>query len=247
MMNLDAVSMQPFGDRALYIKFGDGIDASLQKKIQAFMLEIENYTFAGYIESVPAYNNITIYYDPLAVLQGANIRPQQFAHYSPFEIVKHHIAMVLTQTKVLADEQTDIITIPVVYGGEFGPDLAAVAAHNNLSEAEVIARHIESEYIVYMLGFAPGFPFLGGMNDSIAMPRKQTPRLKIPAGSVGIAGKQTGIYPLETPGGWQIIGRAAVDLFTPQQNPPALLRAGNKIRFEAITPEIFHSIREGSY
>ncbi|MBO1911088.1 5-oxoprolinase subunit PxpB, partial [Microvirga sp. 3-52] len=116
-----------------------------------------------------------------------------------------------------------------------GPDLEYVAKSNNLSIEEVIQIHSENEYLVYMIGFAPGFPFLGGMDKRIATPRKETPRLTIPSGSVGIAGKQTGVYPLETPGGWQIIGRTPLDLFLPDMSPPTLLEAGDKIRFMPVS------------
>ena len=121
----------------------------------------------------------------------------------------------------------------------YGPDLSEVAAYNNLSEQKVIQIHTNYECLIYMLGFAPGFAFMGGMDEKIATPRKETPRLKIPTGSVGIAGKQTGIYPFETPGGWQIIGRTFLKLFLPDQNPPALFQAGDRIRFVAISEQTY--------
>lgn len=140
-----------------------------------------------------------------------------------------------------------IIEIPVCYGGEFGPDLEYVAAHHHLSTDEVIRIHCSSEYLIYAIGFAPGFPYMGGMSEQIATPRKSTPRLVIPAGSVGIAGKQTGIYPLATPGGWQLIGRTPLALFQPHQYPPVLLQSGSYIRFRAIDhAEYDHLVKQSS-
>ena len=123
------------------------------------------------------------------------------------------------------------IDIPVVYGGAGGPDLAVVARHTGLSTAEVIRRHSEGEYIVYFIGFMPGFAYMGGLDPQLATPRQDEPRLSIPAGSVGIGGEQTGIYPLASPGGWQLIGHTALPLFDPTQNPPTLLRPGDRVRF----------------
>ena len=138
-----------------------------------------------------------------------------------------------------------VVRIPVLYGGEFGPDLDFVAKHNGLTKDEVIAIHTSGDYTVHMIGFAPGFPFIGGMSERIAAPRRETPRLKIPARSVGIAGVQTGVYPIETPGGWQLIGRTPLELFLPDENPPSLLVAGDKITFYEITSEEYQDLRGG--
>ena len=144
-----------------------------------------------------------------------------------------------------------MIEIPTAYGGEFGPDLELVAQHNNLSAAEVVQIHSDTRYLIYMIGFMPGFPYLGGMSPRIATPRKTTPRLKLPAGSVGIAGNQTGIYPAESPGGWQIIGRTPLELFRPTREPPAILQAGDYLTFVSVTPEEFavieEAVRDGTY
>lgn len=220
----------PFGDAAAYIKFGEDMNSEHQKKIQAMMHKLDTNPFVGYIESVPAYTNLTVYYNPLLVLQHCKGQ-------SAFTTVTIYLEQLLTTLNDVAMPAPRTIEIPVVYGGVFGPDLAEVAHHNNLSPEEVIAIHTSESYLVYMLGFAPGFPFLGGMSEKIATPRKAVPRLKIPAGAVGIAGKQTGIYPLETPGGWQIIGRAATPLFNAADNPPTLLQSGDYVKFVAITEE----------
>ena len=141
----------------------------------------------------------------------------------------------------LKDQRT--VEIPVCYGGDYGPDLEFVAQHNSLTEEKVVAIHSAADYLVYMIGFAPGFPYLGGMSEQIAAPRRESPRLQIPAGSVGIAGAQTGVYPIETPGGWQLIGRTPLELFRPTEDPPTRLRAGDIVRFRPITSEEFDRLR----
>jgi inhibitor of KinA len=148
----------------------------------------------------------------------------------------------VAQTKPLPGRER---VVPVCYGGEFGPDLEFVAKHNGLTEQEVIQIHSSGEYLVYMIGFAPGFPYLGGMSEKIAAPRRTSPRLKIPIGTVGIAGLQTGVYPIETPGGWQLIGRSPEQLFRPHANPPSLLQAGNLVRFQPISRDEYDAWEEG--
>jgi KipI family sensor histidine kinase inhibitor len=142
------------------------------------------------------------------------------------------------------EEPRRVVTIPVVYGGEWGPDLEEVARLCGLSAIDVVRIHSAPLYRVYMLGFVPGFAYLGGMDERIAVPRLAVPRAKIPAGSVGIAGGQTGVYPLETPGGWRLIGRTPLSLFVPERNPPALLKAGDWVRFLPIAPEDWDRWRE---
>ena len=147
--------------------------------------------------------------------------------------------------------EEDVIHVPVLYGGEYGPDLQYVAEYNSLAEDEVIEIHSSSACLVYMLGFTPGFCYLGGMDQRIATPRRETPRLKIPAGSVGIADGQTGIYPIESPGGWQIIGKTPVRLFSPDQKPEFLFNAGDYIQFFPVTVDeykhILDEVSEGIY
>ncbi|WP_411748151.1 5-oxoprolinase subunit PxpB [Psychrobacillus psychrotolerans] len=225
------VDIKPLGDSALIVQLGEGISPTLHKLVKSLSELISTNPFKGIIEYVPAYNNITVYYNPFLVQNvhsGSN---------SAYDKVSNHIKKIVQQITLENRTDTRIVTIPVCYGGEFGPDLENVASVNNLTIDEVIDIHTSSDCLVYMLGFAPGFPFMGGMNERIATPRRDTPRLSIPQGSVGIAGKQTGIYSLETPGGWQIIGRTPLNLFLPKQSPPALLQAGDKIQFVSIAPE----------
>ena len=139
---------------------------------------------------------------------------------------------------------SDVLEIPVLYGGEMGPDLAFVAQNAGISEEEVVKIHTSTEYLIYMLGFTPGFTYLGGMSDKIATPRLKQPRVKIPAGSVGIAGKQTGVYPVDSPGGWQLIGRTPVKMYDPDREVPILPQAGQYIKFKAVSQAEYDKIAE---
>jgi len=232
------VDIKPLGDSALIVQLGEGINPTLHKLVKSLSEIISTTSFKGIIEFVPAYNNITVYYNPFLVQSSHS------GSTSAYDKVSNHINKLAQQITLDKNADTRIVTIPVCYGGEFGPDLENVASVNDLSIEEVIEIHTSSNCLVYMLGFAPGFPFMGGMDERIATPRRETPRLSIPRGSVGIAGKQTGIYSLETPGGWQIIGRTPLDLFLPKEFPPTLLQAGDQIQFVSIAPEEYLSYEE---
>lgn len=223
----------PAGDSAIAVEFGREIDLTINNQVAAMRTVIEaaidEGKLKGIVELVPTYGSLLVVYDQLAV----------------------GYAGLIEQLKILAEglegveiPDREVVEIPVVYGGEYGPDLGIVAQLNSLSEDEVIKRHSEAEYPIYMLGFVAGFPYLGGMDKSIAAPRKQTPRLKIPAGSVGIAGQQTGIYSVESPGGWQIIGRTPLKLYDADREKPILLRAGQSIRFKPITEAEYEAMTE---
>ncbi|RYL94118.1 5-oxoprolinase subunit PxpB [Sporolactobacillus sp. Y61] len=231
--------VEPFGDQAVRVILGDRIAPSVQKKIKQFTERFDRQPFAGFIEYVPAYTNVVLYYDPVVVIRhGRKDLPAQ-------EQVCHYIQALLQDEEKEKGQEASRrrVRIPVCYGGDFGPDLVQVAACHNLTVKQVIARHSAPSYLVYMLGFTPGFPFLGGLPEELATPRRKSPRLKIAAGSVGIAGQQTGVYPLESPGGWQIIGRTPVALFRPESNPPTLLMPGDIVTFEPITEAEFNRIR----
>ena len=223
----------PAGDSAIAVEFGREIDLNINNQVAAMRTVIEaaidEGKLKGIVELVPTYGSLLVVYDQLAV----------------------GYAGLIEQLKILAEglegveiPDREVVEIPVVYGGEYGPDLGIVAQLNSLSEDEVIKRHSEAEYPIYMLGCVAGFPYLGGMDKSIAAPRKQTPRLKIPAGSVGIAGQQTGIYSVESPGGWQIIGRTPLKLYDADGEKPILLRAGQSIRFKPITEAEYEAMTE---
>ncbi|MGI8982690.1 MAG: 5-oxoprolinase subunit PxpB [Pirellulaceae bacterium] len=219
------------GDRALVVHLGDRIDTPTFLAVRSLSRQLEANPPAGMIEFVPAFTTITIYYDPLRTSEA--------------ELVSS-VSDLVTRPDSSVEPQPRVVEIPVCYGGEFGSDLEFVAQHANLTSQEVIEIHSAADYLVHMIGFAPGFPYLGGMSSKIAAPRRISPRLRIPAGSVGIAGDQTGIYPLETPGGWQLIGRTPLALFRPKEDPPTLLQAGDLVRFLPITAEQFRALAEQS-
>ncbi|MBD8071366.1 5-oxoprolinase subunit PxpB [Bacillus sp. PS06] len=220
--------MHPLGDQAVLIEFSEEMSLEIHERIKQVSALLEHNQRDWLIEIIPAFTTITVIYDPIVVFKKNR-------GCSPFEVVCDMLDEMINRVEVKEPMRSNIIDIPVCYEGELAPDLEFVAASNKLTTQEVIKIHTSTEYTVYMIGFAPGFPYLGGMSENIAAPRKETPRLKIPAGSVGIAGLQTGIYPLETPGGWQIIGRTPIPLFQPTEDKPSLLSAGDKIKFTPIT------------
>lgn len=230
--------MRPLGDSAIVIQLSENIHPKIHQQIVQLTQMIEKNPFAGLIEVVPAYNSITVFYNPIKIYQSYDLK-----HITAYEKVSGFMENYMKQLVDTPNVEKRLIDIPVVYGGTYGPDLEEVARSNNLSTDEVIVIHSKPNYLVYMIGFAPGFPYLGGMDESIATPRKETPRPSIPSRSVGIAGKQTGIYPLETPGGWQIIGRTPLELFSAKKTPPSLLQSGDKIRFVPITSAEYEDMR----
>lgn len=222
-------SLHPLAENAIIIDLGGSIEEAALKKLRTITAYLDKNPFPWLTEYVPAFTTVTIYYDPLKVLE---IQP---GIQLPYDFVSQQLSSHLKDLKTDKMSPQRVVSIPVCYGGYFGPDLKYVAHYNNMSVQEVIEIHSANEYIVYMIGFSPGFPYLGGMSERISAPRRSSPRLKIPPGSVGIAGKQTGIYPIETPGGWQIIGRTPKNLFQPDEELPSLLQAGDKIKFTPIS------------
>lgn len=242
--NIRGVEMLPLGEAAIVVEFGRCIHPDIQRKVKAFADYLEGHPFPGMIEYAPAFSSVTVFYDPLIVGEIPVEKVEESLPRS-YQIVAALLRELLSNLDVTVKQNPRVVEIPVCYGGEFGPDLDFVAEHNQLSAEEVIEIHTGGQYLVYMIGFAPGFPYLGGMPERIAAPRRQSPRLAIPAGSVGIAGMQTGVYPIETPGGWQLIGRTPLELFRPKDDPPSLLRAGDIIRFCQISLEEYAAYREG--
>ncbi|MBX4164182.1 5-oxoprolinase subunit PxpB [Priestia megaterium] len=233
--------ISPLGDSALVITFGDSIQYDIHKQIKTCKDSIELNPFPGFIECVPAFTNLTIFYNPLEVVAAVK-KKEKKEFVSPFEVVSSFLQSKLENEQIEKELDHRTVSIPVCYGGEYGPDLEYVARHHNLTPEEVISIHSEGEYLAYMIGFAPGFPFLGGLSEKIATPRRPSPRTSIPAGSVGIAGMQTGMYPISTPGGWQLIGQTPIKLFLPEQNPPSLLQAGDIVKFEPISKEEYQEL-----
>lgn len=234
------IQMRPLGDSAIVVQIGEGISPEIHHLIIHLTNEIEQDPFNGFIEAVPSYHSVTVYYNPITI----KFENEQSEGISVYQKVSAFMEEYLKRIDPTMEREQRLIEIPVVYGGEYGPDLEIVATYNSLTPEEVIDIHANNEYMVYMIGFTPGFPFLGGMDERIATPRKDSPRQAIAPGSVGIAGKQTGIYSLETPGGWQIIGRSPASLFLPNMSPPTLLQAGDKIRFKQIEADEFLAYKE---
>ncbi|KAA6449595.1 5-oxoprolinase subunit PxpB [Bacillus swezeyi] len=242
MKNVSDVKMTPLGDSAVIIQLGTDISEQTQRVASALTKQLENDPFPGFIECVPAFTSVTVFYHPFEVYQQMK---NSTAFDSPYEKVKTLIKKSLQELTIEEEAEKRTIEIPVCYGGRFGPDLEEVARINGLTPKEVIDIHTADEYLVYMIGFAPGFPYLGGMSEKIAAPRRSSPRTSIPAGSVGIAGMQTGVYPLSTPGGWQLIGNTPLDLFRPHEQPPSLLKAGDVVKFVRVTEEEYERLKEG--
>ncbi|AHM63560.1 allophanate hydrolase subunit 1 [Flammeovirgaceae bacterium 311] len=222
----------PLGDNAIVINFGNSISRELHQTIQAFIALLAQNPLHGIIEWVPAYTTLTVYYDPWLL--------SDHGRQLPHTKLTQHLSSLAAELKPDQPVQGRLIDIPVCYGGKYGPDLEIVASYHKISPEEVIILHSQQEYMVHMIGFAPGFPYLGGLNPKIATPRKETPRQHVPAGSVGIAGLQTGIYPLATLGGWQILGQTPLVLFDPKRQPPSLLQAGDRLRFTPVSAEELH-------
>ena len=210
------------GDRAVTVVFEQKISPEVNADVCGFTARFSELNMSGSIEIVPTDRAVTIHIDPM-VLDA--------------EMLVDSIEKILDGRGGEAQAEGETVVIPVVYGGEYGPDIDNVCQHTGLSREEVIARHSGREYLIYMLGFTPGFPYMGGMDETIATPRLKTPRTAIPAGSVGIAGAQTGVYPIRSPGGWQLIGRTPLKLFDMDRADPFLLRAGQKVVFRPITEE----------
>lgn len=215
------------GEQGLVVEFASRIDPQVNERVHRLAKQIAAAGWDGVIEVVPTYRSLLIYFDPLKLTRGD---------------LAANIGRLAGEEGASAAAGTRLVEIPVAYGGEHGPDLGFVAGHTGLGEDEVVAVHTSVPYLVYMLGFTPGFPYLGGMSERIAAPRLEKPRTAIPGGSVGIAGGQTGIYPVTSPGGWRIIGRTPVRLFDPAAASPFLFAAGDYLQFRAVTAAEYAAI-----
>ena len=218
------------GDRCLLAEYGQSVDAAVNEKVRRIALLLSQAQHAGIEEIVSSYSTLALFYHPEQIT------------IKKLDLLLCECEQKLAQTPV---GEARTIIIPVCYGGAFGPDLDYVAEYNRLSVEEVIKRHSAALYRIYAIGFAPGFCYLGGLDQSLHTPRLETPRTLVPAGSVGIAGGQTGIYPQDSPGGWRIIGRTAMTLFDADQAEPCPYRAGDNIRFQAVDEKSFHAMLAG--
>lgn len=215
------------GDCAILAVFGDAISPEINARVRAFDAAVKKAAIAGVVESVTAYCSVAVHYRPEII---------------SFQDLRDRLSALSNQPEKIGASARVVIEIPVAYGGEYGPDIKFVAQNAGLSQDDVVRMHTEPEYLIYMMGFMPGFTYLGGLNPKLNTPRLKTPRLKIPAGSVGIAGSQTGAYPVDSPGGWQLIGRTPVKLYDPAREKPILLDAGEYVKFVAVSPDEFRRI-----
>lgn len=226
-LRIDAV-----GDRCMLIGLGDTVDPDTSMRVFGFVRRLKEQPIPGVRDIVPAFTTVALHYQP------------ELLGDSPFESLRASVLECLELPFETHQSASRTIDVPICYGGELAPDLADIAAQRGLSVEQVIALHLQSPHRVYMLGFAPGFPFIGGLDPALMMPRRASPRTHIPPGSVGIARDQTCIYPLETPGGWNLIGRTPLRLFDPGANPPCLLAPGDSVRFVRIDESSYHAMRE---
>lgn len=211
--------LKPLGDSALLIELGDEINAALNQRVHALNALLQTHIINGILETVPAYCTLLIHYDPLQLT---------------FAEVKHWAQDKMNQLDDSIHRKPRQIEIPVRYGGASAPDLETVAVSKNISAADVIRIHSEREYMVYMMGFTPGFPYMGILDERLVMPRLETPRTLVKAGTVAIAGSQTGIYPLDSPGGWHLIGWTPLKLFDPTLDSPFLFMPGDVVKFTPL-------------
>ena len=232
----DQPLLMPAGDLAVVVEYGDEIDPAINSIVHRAVAAIERADIDGVVEVVPTYRSTLVYYDP-------------------FQAAFDDIAAALRGLSLDSGEAEDVrrvVEIPTLYGGDYGPDLPFVASNAGMSEQEVVEIHSGADYLVYAMGFSPGFPYLGGLDSRLNTPRLKSPRTSIPAGSVGIAETQTGVYPVASPGGWQLIGRTPLRLFDAESESPAVIQPGDRVRFvpiddEAAFEEISSRVQDGSY
>ena len=238
MINLLNHTIKALSESALLIDFGNIIEEEINQLVLQIAESLEADPVEGMIEVVPAYSSLAVYYDFLSV------KDKMIDEGSVFEKIKTQIEQKLRDVHLTKPVPLPLIRIPVCYEREYAPDLEAVAELKHLASNQVVDLHTSQTYRVYMIGFLPGYPYMGKVKKEIEVPRKNNPA-NVPAGSVAIAGRQTGIYPMNSPGGWHIIGRTPINLFLPDQMPPALLKAGDQVQFYPISYDEFKNYQSG--
>jgi len=239
------VEIIPLGDSALIVRvrdqFNDAPEETLDEVLRT-LHRLREAAIPGVVELASAYTSVAVFFDPIAVAKASR-RPDEMFNWLTTQIREIINGGRGRRRARAARGDVRLVEIPVCYAPEFAADLDEVARHAELSTKEVVDLHSTAEYRVACIGFVPGFPFLAGLPEKLATPRRDSPRTEIPPGSVGIGGAQTGIYPLRSPGGWNLIGRTPLKLFDPEKEPPTLLRAGDRVRFRAITRDEFESLK----
>lgn len=215
------MNIVPLGDSSVLIQLGDKIDFNINQHVHLLSKLIEASNINGIIETVPAYATLLVHYDPLTL---------------SFTAIKNLLSEKINQTQEATSQKPRQVQVPTIYGGEYGVDLEHVAHHLNLTIQDVIRIHSEKIYTVYMMGFTPGYPYMGKLDDSLVMPRLETPRTRVLAGAVAIAGLQTGIYSVDSPGGWNLIGWTPLKLFDPNSDSPFLFAPGDEVKFYEEKP-----------
>ena len=228
-MSISYPRIMPTGDRALTVELGNEIDEHINARLMGFINKLQEARIKGIEEFVPSFRAVLIHYNP-AILSYEKIT----------KIINTALSEPITETS----HHKKTVRVPVCYDIEYGPDIEDVAKHAGITTDEVIKIHTSTPYLVYMLGFQPGFPYLGGLDERLHTPRLETPRIKLEAGSVGIGGGQTGLYPMESPGGWRIIGVTPVRCYNPDKDKPIPYMAGDYIKFDAVSKEEFDELRE---
>lgn len=228
----------PLGDRAVMITVGHTIDEPTNRLVRAVSARLDAAPPAGVVDQVPAFVSVAVHYDPARVEGDARL--------SPYERIVLDLQQLLATVRPEQLPEPRRVEIPVCYGGDLGPDLQDVADRHALTPDEVVRIHSGGEYLVYMIGFMPGFAYLGGLSERIVTPRRSSPRMAVPAGSVGIGGEQTGVYPLESPGGWNLIGRTPLRIFDASRAEPTLLTTGDRVVFQPISRDEFDSLAQAT-
>jgi inhibitor of KinA len=217
----------PLGDRAILVEFGSAIDEETRLLVRASFEQLSSRSLAGLLEVVPGFASIAVHYDPARVARAGGA--------TPYAAISEAVEQLLRTAVATPSGEARLVEIPVCYDPSLAPDLDEVAEHARLTPGQVVELHSAPDYVVHMIGFLPGFPYLGGLDPRLTTPRRSSPRTRVPAGSVGIGGSQTGVYTIDSPGGWKLIGRTARRLFDVERDPPTLLRIGDKVRFRPVT------------